>query len=531
MLKTWLGILLTLLIGVELSAQVVRNPGWQRRPIRDSNPEPLEWGLEAAAHLMRRAGFSASPAELKQIVEQGLETTLDQLIDFEQVDDSMLEQSLAAQNYQLVRTNQNEQLRVNYDVIQRWWLYRMLHSRRQLVEKMTYFWHDHFATSALTINQIDGNGEALMITQNRTLREYALGNFKQMVRAISRDPAMIIWLNNNTNVVGNPNENWARELLELFTMGEGNGYTEMDIQEAARAFTGWTLIPPRRRDFGTPLTFLFVPQLHDSGSKMFLGATIPGAAGEAGVTDAEQIIDIVFQQAEVAEFIVGKLWNTFVYPDPPADLLAPLAELFRESGYELKPLMRALFTHPHFMSQQSLRSKIKSPIEFTIGAFRELLVTAPDNLPRVTAYFGLGQNLFQPPDVGGWTEDEGWINTGTALSRSNLMTFLTSNRKGEPLGGLGGNDRVISRFNDQIPVEEILESNSLQSAEQVVDFFLRALVQGAASLDTRYALEQYLQTGALGEARDFEVNDPAQVDEKVRGLIFLISLLPAYQLN
>ena len=530
MIRIWISILV-LLMGVDLSAQVVRNSGWMRRPIRNPSPEPLEWGLEAAAHLMRRAGFSASPEELNQIVQQGLEATLDQLIDFEQVDDSAMELSLAALNYPFVRTNQNDQLRINYDVTQRWWLYRMLHTRHQLVEKMTFVWHDHFATSAFTINQVDGNGEALMIVQNRTLREYALGNFKEMVRAISRDLAMIIWLNNNTNVVGNPNENWARELLELFTMGEGNGYTEFDIQEAARAFTGWTLVPLRRSDFGTPLTFLFVPGLHDTGPKVFLGNTIPGAAGEAGLSDAEQVIDIVFQQPEVAEFIVSKLWNTFVYPDPQADLLAPLADLFRESGYQLKPLMRALFSHPHFMSEKSLRAKIKSPIEFTIGAFRELLVAVPDNLPRVTAYFGLGQNLFQPPDVGGWTEDEGWINTGTALSRSNFMTFLTSNRKGEPIGGLGGADRVISRFDDQIPVEEILEDNNLQSAEQVVDFFLRALVQEAASLDTRYSLEQYLQTGALGEPRVFDVTDPVQVDEKVRGLIYLISLLPAYQLK
>ena len=407
----------------------------------------------------------------------------------------------------------------------------MLHSRRQLVEKMTFLWHDHFATSALTVNQVDGNGEALMILQNQILRSHALGNFKEMVRAISSDPAMIIWLDNFSNVVGNPNENWARELLELFTMGEGNGYTELDIQEAARAFTGWTLIPPRRRDFGMPLTFLFVPALHDAGPKMFLGTPIAGAAGEAGISDAEQVLDIVFQQPVVAEFIVGKLWSAFVYPDPPAGLIAPLAALFRDSGYELKPLMEALFTHPHFMSKKALRAKIKSPIEFSIGAFRELQVSAPDNLPRVTAYFALGQNLFQPPDVGGWTENQGWINTGTALARANFMVFTTSNRKGESVGGLGGSDRVVSRFNDQIPVEEILADNNLQTAEQVVDFFLRAMVPGAASLDTRYSLEEYLRTGAEGEPRVFDVNDPGQVDEKVRGLIFLISLLPAYQLN
>ena len=217
----------------QLSAQVGRGGGSWRYPGRYTSAEKissLEWGTGAAAHLMRRGGFSAPPEEVGRLVGQGFEATLSELLDYEAMDDSEME----AAGLQLIRQNPNNgQYRTDIGNLQRWWLYRMINSRRQLLEKMAMFWHDHFATSVLQVNYVlgapsgdnatlDGTEKPLSLVQNELLRQYALGNFREMVHAIARDPAMILWLNNAENRVGNANENWARELLELFTVGESS---------------------------------------------------------------------------------------------------------------------------------------------------------------------------------------------------------------------------------------------------------------------------------------------------------------------
>lgn len=239
-LKPLPGLCLLLVILSPLIAQ----PVFDGRPSAGSERPRFVWDRKAAAHLMRRAGFSSSPGELDRIVAQGWTATLEELLNFELVDDSEMEEDLAVRGYQLARTDPGtgqafaDSLQMN-----RWWFYRMIHSKRQLLEKMTLFWHDHFATSVRGVRQVDdAHDEPLLMMQNRLLRRYALGNFKFMVHEMARDPAMLIWLDNFINFPEQPNENWARELLELFTMGVGR-YGESDVQEAARAFTGWTLEP------------------------------------------------------------------------------------------------------------------------------------------------------------------------------------------------------------------------------------------------------------------------------------------------
>ena len=251
-------ILTVFLFCSQLSAQVGRGGGSWRYPGRYTGGEKiqsLEWGTGAAAHLMRRGGFSASPEEIGRLVSQGFEASLNELLDYEAIDDSEMEAGLEAANLSLFRRITGVAWVTNREPLQAWWLYRMIHSQRQLLEKMTFFWHDHFATSVLDIFQVLGLSprnpgtvllgfeRPLMLVQNETLRQYALGNFREMVHAIARDPAMILWLNNASNMGGKPNDNWARELLELFTLGESSesaAYTEFDVQEAARAFTGWS---------------------------------------------------------------------------------------------------------------------------------------------------------------------------------------------------------------------------------------------------------------------------------------------------
>ena len=507
----------------QLSAQVGRGGSGWRYPGRYTGAEKiqaLEWGTQAAAHLMRRGGFSAPPEEIGRLVGQGFETSLNELMDWEAIDDSEMEAGLEAAGLELIRQNNNGRYVTNIRNLQRWWLYRMVHSRRQLLEKLAFFWHDHFATSVLQINYVlgapvgddatlDGTEKPLMLVQNETLRRYALGNFREMVHAIARDPAMILWLNNAENRVGNPNENWARELLELFTVGESSesaAYTELDIQEAARAFTGWTIIPPRLAGLlGEGLDFFYAPHLHDFEPKTVLDQVIISPEGKASIIDGERVIDLIFEQPQTAIFITRKLWEYFVYPDPDEGIIKGLAEVFRSGNYELKPLMRAMFTHPHFMSSKAYRAKIKSPIEFMVGAFRELGVADPTNVSRLSEIFGLGQQLFIPPDVGGWTHDEGWVNTGTIIGRYNFMTFLSCNRGRNP-----GDPPItdghslfevicrVSRAQDQIDLEGIIENNNLRFGPDIVSYFANALLQGDQTIDDAYILEEYMNTGPDG---------------------------------
>ncbi len=499
-----------------------RERGSWNYPVRDQSEKviPLEWGLPAAAHLMRRAGFSASPEELQRIVDEGFEATLNELLDYEAVDNSAMEEGLAARGYSLVELIDEGSEGFSYGNpldMNRWWFYRMINSRHQLLEKMTFFWHDHFSTSLEAVPFVGPNDLPLLINQNQTLRTHALGNFKEMVLAVARDPAMIIFLDNFTNVAGNPNENWARELFELFTMGEGNGYTEKDVQEAARAFTGWSL-----EEIGSFSYYFF---LHDFGPKTVLGETWTPefGAGDAGLEDGQRVIDIIFEQPVVAEFIARKLWEYFVYPDPHEDLVSALGDVFRESGYEIKVLMRAIFEHPHFMSEKAYRAKIKSPAEWVCNFYREMELSDPDNLPIFLFFFDLGQLLFLPPDVGGWPHDRGWINTGTVLGRSNVMMLVTSNRP-----GFFGE---ISNGEDMLDLRRIVDESQVSVPFELVDLMSQTLVQGDLSVDSKDALLNYLLTDDDGLPAQFDLQNDLSLDKKMRGLIHLITLMPVYQLN
>ena len=523
--RGWIVIMLGLLFLSHLGAQVRSREGW-RYPSRYRGvprATPLQWGHPAAAHLMRRAGFSAAPRDLSRIVEQGLDATLDELLDFESVDDSEMETAPEGEGFRL-----SYELGEAYpfgDILEmnRHWYFRMVNSRRQLVENMALFWHDHFATSLFAVPFAHPEtGLPLLQGQLETFREEGLGNFRTLVKRITRDPAMILFLDSVSNVKENPNENFSRELFELFTMGEGNGYSEKDVREAARAFTGWSLNP-------FTLEFSYYAQAYDLNyPKVVLGEKIHFASvdslDEAGLHDGDQVIDIIFRQPVVAEHIAAKLWEFFVYPDPGREVILELADVFRSRDYEIKPLMRAILTHPYFMSNLAYRAKVKSPVEFTVGAFRELEVHDPYNVPVMGFFFSLGQLLFDPPDVGGWPADEGWINTGTILGCYNFMNYFTSDR-----GGLY--DMVLPRGEDEIPLGSVIQEYGLTSATSLIDYYGAALLQSDLSLESEYSLLDYMNRDPDGKPQLFDVSDPVMVDTKVRGLVYLISLSPAYQLN
>ncbi len=303
------------------------------------------------------------------------------------------------------RAYQRQRVEEGLDLVG-WWYREMAATPSPLAERMTLFWHNHF-TSAFRKVQ----APVLLYRQNVTLRRFALGNFAQLVYAMAADPAMIVYLDSLQNRRGYPNENFARELLELFTLGEGHGYTETDIKEAARAFTGWSL----ERETAS---FRFRPFLHDDGEKTFMGRT-----GRFNGTD---IVDIVLKQPRVAEYITEKAWREFISEQPEPEAVKRIADRFRASGYEIKVLLGELLTSPQFWAPENRGRLVRSPVEFIVGSLRQFNLPMPDS--RALALLGraLGQEPFNPPNVKGWPGGDAWINANTLLIRQQLLRRLTS---------------------------------------------------------------------------------------------------------
>ncbi len=275
------------------------------------------------------------------------------------------------------------------------WLDHMSSTSAQLREKMTFFWHNHFATQVPF--------PVLMQAQNNMLRTHALGNFKTLLEQIAMDPAMIIYLNNQQNKKNAPNENFARELMELFTMGRGN-YTEQDIKESARAFTGWHV--------GKDGYFKFEEKQHDDGQKTFFGQT--------GNWNGQDIIRIILEQPSTAVFISKKLYRYFIHPTIDQAFVNEMAQVFRMNNYEISPVLKFIFTSKHFYRNDKKGSLIKSPVELIVSYKRlfGLRLNKPENMIKLQR--GLGQLLFFPPNVAGWPGNQAWIDSTSLLLRMNL---------------------------------------------------------------------------------------------------------------
>ena len=291
-----------------------------------------------------------------------------------------------------------------------WWAERMLLTPRPLEEKLTLFWHGHFATSQQKVLRYED-----LLQQIQTLRTHANGNFHEMLVAMAQDPAMLVWLDNKDNVKGKPNENFAREIMELFAMGEGQGYTESDIREVARAFTGWTMTPDPTVD--TRAEFRNDPKRHDKGVKNFLGAS--------GNFDGHDAIRIILEQKATPRFISGKLYRFFVREAAAPEVQEQLAKTLLDANYELKPLLKTIFLSRDFYSEPSYGTQIKSPVHFLISTYRKLGLCEIPGIPDFNdTTEKLGQRLFFPPNVAGWAGGRTWINPATLFLRGNYVYGL-----------------------------------------------------------------------------------------------------------
>lgn len=372
-------------------------------------------GADEARYLLTRTGFAPAEAEVRQFAPLSRAEAVERLLAGVRsdartppptwVNEPAERPRLKEMSDEERRAFQQRQGTRGFE-LRSWWMAEMLATPSPLTERMTLFWHNHFVSSLQKVRI-----PQLMYRQNVLLRRHALGNFGEMLHAASKDPAMIIYLDAATNRRGAPNENFAREVMELFTLGEGN-YNERDIKEAARAFTGWSL------DLDN-LEFRRRPMLHDEGVK-----TVFGKSGEF---DGDAILDLLLAHPACAEFIVRKLWREFVSDAPggtDAAEIKRIAALFRTSRYDIRTALRAIFNSPRFTAAEQRAGLIKSPVELVVGTVRQLGVSYTDPLPFVFVAAGLGQNLMAPPNVRGWPGGEAWITSSTLLGRKQFAERL-----------------------------------------------------------------------------------------------------------
>ncbi|MGP6157876.1 MAG: DUF1800 domain-containing protein [Vulcanimicrobiaceae bacterium] len=467
------------------------------------------WNSRLAAHLLRRAGFGGSPDTLARFAAMPLHAAVDALVNVPASDglpevppDLPDESGIGAAIAERVMangTNQGdpellalrEQRRMlerrGIETVQLWWLDRMLQTPAPLQEKMTLFWHGHFTTAAIQ----KGVTPAEIVAQNRLFRTYALDNVRDLTQAVSRDPAMLKYLDNVLNTRAHPNENYARELMELFTLGIGN-YTEQDVRESARAWTGL------RIQRGSDDVILFDRQ-HDSGSKTFLGKT--------GNFDGSDIVAIIFQQPAAARFFATKLLSFFVYSEPEPQLVDAVADTIRKHDFQLQPVMSALLRSNVFYSERAYRALVKSPVEFVVGSYQLFGITqAPPQ--TLAALARMNQILFYPPNVKGWPGGEAWLNSQTVLARENFAGALMGSKE------VGGGTNWLF-------------AGGIGQPDDAARRLTQTILQGDVSAAAAAELAGYLGgagTSALGalSGENFE--------ERMRGAAYLTMATPAYQL-
>ncbi|GJM18671.1 MAG: hypothetical protein DHS20C14_08840 [Phycisphaeraceae bacterium] len=484
------------------------------------------FGEHEARHLLWRAGFGGSPGQIAALAQLGPEGAVAHLLDYEAIDhpwpgaadfDKDIMRPLSAEDLRelrVARQNRNEDVVAKYrsQQMQRqradraqiramgeWWLGRMIETPRPLEEKMTLFWHGHFATGYRTIEN-----SYHMFLQNQLFRRHAVGNFGELLFAIVRDPAMLRYLNNNASRADDPNENLARELMELFSLGEGN-YSEADIKEGARALTGYSFDDD---------AFVFRPGDHDQGIKRILG--------ESGRLDGDGFVRAILGRRACSAFIAGKMYRFFCreVPTDPREMDADaraavddLANTMLRERYEIRPVLRRLLLSEHFYSDAVVGEQIKSPATLVVGAVRSLGTPTRDVATLVAALDAMGQALFQPPSVKGWAGGRSWISTSTLYTRQNTLAYLLTGRK--PTGfDLRGAEAYDPKPLARALVGDPKTASARAFGEAVADFVL-----GPARTDR--AVEEL---SAVGE-RAGRVTPTVAAD-----MVLLASAMPEYQL-
>jgi len=485
------------------------------------------WDQAKAAHLTGRAGFGGTPDEVARLAALPFGEAVDYILEYERIPDGPFpemdfseERDLVASLEGLRRRHADEpMLRAAFQLLQRvsaqkfeeiraGWLRRMMQTPRPLQEKMVLFWHGHLVSGFPDVKLAEH-----MAMQLSLFREMATGNFKDLMLAVSRDPAMLSYLDNNSNRKGKPNENYARELMELFTLGVGN-YTEQDVKQAARAFTGWTFAGN---------DFVVRRNEHDDDVKTFLGRT--------GRWDGADVIDIIFQQPLASRYLPRKLFEFFVYPGAEDSVLDELSSVFRNSNWSVKAVLRVLFRSALFYSPKAMRSQVKSPVQLVVGAVRALGADVPEQA-LLRAIDLMGQTLLYPPNVGGWPKGKGWINTATILVRYNFSSLLLDGRMpgldarqfaaGGPPTGMGARRVIPAR------VDHLVDTSQVKSVGDVITQLVDRFIQTPLEPRKRWAL---LRAFGTNHEDTPVTGDNARFANQLRTAVHLIMSMPEYQLT
>jgi len=472
-------------------------------------------------HLLRRIGFGASAAELDTFIELGYPASLVRLIDYESAPGSV-DDHIGQPGYVAMTINGAFSPATNIAHARQRWLFRMVHSERPLQEKMALFWHNHFATAfskvSGTLGAADGTRAmaaraaetpADVPGQIELFREHAVGNFRTLVTAVAKDVAMLVWLDGRTNVKRQPQENFARELMELFTMGVGN-YAETDVYAGARVFTGWNL--QRVGGANGYNAFFYDARQHETSAKDFSFAIYPGgskripARAEAdGMQDGVDLINACVSHPATGPRLARKLYAYFVneVEEPDASLIAAMASDYYQSGFEIKPMLIRLVTSPQFVDPSTYFKRYSWPAEFVVRAIKEMGWAGFSVNDALNPLITMGQQLFEPPDVAGWDLGQAWFTSGAMLARMNFAAQLATNQKFALRDAAKG---------------------EVHSPENLVSWSMDRMTAATFPGDSYNALIDYARAGGAWTGSD------TQIAAKASGLAHLIVGSGEYQL-
>ena len=467
--------------------------------------EHEEGELSLMAHLFRRAGFGATYEELEEGLSAGYEATVERLLYPENAaewDDALFRRYHVDQNsLMLIESSQS------------YWLYRMINSPRPLEEKIALFWHGLFATAYGKLNHAKA-----VVNQTNTFRRHGLGSFRNLLSELSRDPAMIFWLDNKDNHKDAPNENYGRELLELFSMGIGT-YTEADVKAAARAFTGWTIAnqdymsvrasrdsiwPHGRLDW----QFVYRPEDHDDSEKTFLNQT--------GRFNGEDVLDIICGHPASSWFLAGKLYGFFVSDQPDEAATQVIAEDLRRTGGDVRSALRTIFLSDFFRSEEARYSKVKSPAEVVAGVARMAGAFGAPHWSIVNLALDanfMGQEILNPPTVEGWHTGTEWVDTGTLMERVNSAALLVGDPSQTGVGSI---------------IRRLREVQAVYLPEELVDACLT--YSGALDVSDATRLELTAFAASQGELSFGAQFDAGCAEQRVADLLQLIVSTREYQM-
>lgn len=481
------------------------------------------WNYATAAHLQNRAGFGGPPAEVEKLAGMKPADAVAYFMDYEMVSVSLagpdwarpdpdraerfreLRNAKPEDRQKIIREQQRDQ-REQMMELRNWWLRRMVSGNRPLQEKLTVFWHGHFATSIVKVRD-----PYLMWRQNDLFRRNAMGNWLTMLVDVAKDPAMLIWLDQAQSRKEHPNENFAREVMELFALGEGH-YTEKDVSEAARALTGWSF---NRED----QEFVERPFAHDRGEKTIFGRT--------GNFNGKDFLEMVVAQPQAARFITAKLWTFFAGEPPSEELVTALSDSFRKNGNNFKPVLQEMFLSEEFYAPSIIRSQVKSPLQWLVGSVRVLERTLPPPLVSYGLMRNLGQELFAPPNVKGWDGGVSWITTNTLLARYNEAATLVQGDLAPAVPGMfpqnanAGMQAARRMENARIgsaPVSKLFTEADRKDKNTLIQALEKRMLQGNLKTDQAKVLREYLDSKE-------KLND-----EVVRNAVRLVMSTPEYQL-